>query len=186
LWYIYSRKQQKDWKLVYLRYCRILYFLNIAPFFFFSFMVYIFPIQDSNYHEEPVVGKWLSEIYNTVLDTSNLSIRSGLSSPIQVKKMLNVSQISWDIVITSMLTTMGSCCVVGTNEDFINRVLIFFAKKFWLLFHFIRKIYLGYWLIDHLFTGSATVYLLEIRSKRFYWRSLPAGNFIFLVKCWLS
>lgn len=102
------------------KYCTIL--------FCFSFVVYIFPIQDSNYHEEPVVGKWLSEIYNTVLDTSNLSIRSGLASPIQVKKMLNVSQISWDIVITSMLTTMGSCCVVGTNEDFINRVLICWCK----------------------------------------------------------
>jgi len=69
------------------------------------------------------------------MDTSNLCIRPGLASPIQVKKMLNVSQISWDIVITSMLTTMGSCCVVGTNEDFINRVLIYFTTIFYCYFN---------------------------------------------------
>ncbi len=36
--------------------------------------------------------------------------------------MMKKSPIAWDVVITSMLITMGSCCVVGRNEEHINGV----------------------------------------------------------------
>lgn len=39
--------------------------------------------------------------------------------------MMKKSQIAWDVVITSMLTTMGSCCVVGKNEDHVNQAIFY-------------------------------------------------------------
>lgn len=48
-----------------------------------------------------------------------------LTSPISIKQiMLKLSLVAWDVAITSMLTTMGSCCVVGKNEEHINGVIL--------------------------------------------------------------
>ncbi|KZS14035.1 Uncharacterized protein APZ42_020662 [Daphnia magna] len=87
--------------------------------------------QDLNYHEEPIVSEWLGEIHHILKDSCRLRIsRSPPTSPISIKQtMFKKSQIAWDVVITSMLTTMGSCCVVGKSEEQINGaidVLAFF------------------------------------------------------------
>jgi hypothetical protein len=37
--------------------------------------------------------------------------------------LLKLSHVAWDVAITSMLTTMGSCCVVGKSEEHINGVM---------------------------------------------------------------
>lgn len=80
--------------------------------------------QDLNYHEEPIVSEWLGEIHHILKDSCRLRIsRSPPTSPISIKQtMFKKSQIAWDVVITSMLTTMGSCCVVGKSEEQINGV----------------------------------------------------------------
>lgn len=79
-------------------------------------------IQDYSYHEEPIVSKWLGEIHQTLLDSCRLRVTNQITSPISIKNMMKKSQIAWDVVITSMLVTMGSCCVVGRNEEHINGV----------------------------------------------------------------
>jgi hypothetical protein len=53
-----------------------------------------------------------------------------LTSPISIKQiMLKLSLVAWDVAITSMLTTMGSCCVVGKSEEHINGVIAHFLPK---------------------------------------------------------
>ena len=75
-----------------------------------------------------MVTNWLTDIYNVVFETSKLSLGRPTSLTVSsIKEMLVNPQIAWDVIITSMLTTMGSCCVVGKNEDYINRVINFLA-----------------------------------------------------------
>lgn len=46
--------------------------------------------------------------------------------------LLKLSHVAWDVAITSMLTTMGSCCVVGKSEEHINGVMHYNAMHAYL------------------------------------------------------
>lgn len=76
-----------------------------------------------------MVTSWLGDIYNVLTDTSRLAIArpSSLMTMSSAKEMLANPQVAWDVAVTSLLTTMGSCCVVGKNEDYVNRVIDFLA-----------------------------------------------------------
>lgn len=78
-------------------------------------------LQDTSYFEEPIVDEWLDAIYQTLVETSRLTIKNP-PNPLVFKQIMKKSQIEWDVLITAMLTTLGSCCIVGKNEDHINHV----------------------------------------------------------------
>lgn len=86
----------------------------------------IFLFQNITYHEEPIVFSWLSELYYVVGETIRLRIirPPGSPQPKETKLTMRKFQLPWDVLITSMLTTLGSCCIVGKDENQVNKVLI--------------------------------------------------------------
>ena len=80
--------------------------------------------QDANYHKEPIVSKWLSDVCKSLSTTVRSAVTFPLSSSISMKQYLsgNEMKIAWDVVITAMLTTSGYCCVVGKQKDYVNNV----------------------------------------------------------------
>jgi len=83
--------------------------------------------QDANYHKEPIVSKWLSDVCKSLSTTVRSAVTFPLSSSISMKQYLsgNEMKIAWDVVITAMLTTSGYCCVVGKQKDYVNNVIDF-------------------------------------------------------------
>lgn len=84
--------------------------------------------QDPYYHKKSLVLAWIAEIYSQLRETVDLSVQFPTHSPLGIKEIFSKSSLAWDTIITAMLST-GSCCVVGRNENTINRVvdlLLFF------------------------------------------------------------